>query len=90
MVAGCFELGVIKLAIEMEALLANWLVVNVKVGDVKETNVPPVRDTDRPDWTAKGMVRETVYVTPKSKGSEKYRVYNVAELVTKLLDVTIN
>jgi Tat protein secretion system quality control protein TatD with DNase activity len=64
--------------------------VNVKVGEEKEINEPPVSETDSPDCTVKGMVRVTVYVTPRSKGNEKYTVKMVGEFVTELLEITEN
>lgn len=54
----------------------------------KERRVPPVMERESPFWTEKGRVRATVYVTPRSKGKEKYTVYVVAELVIRLLEVT--
>ena len=39
---------------------------------LKEIRFPPVRVSDRPFCSGKGRERMTEYVTPKSKGSEKY------------------
>jgi hypothetical protein len=73
-VAGCREEGVSRFPIEKEALLVSWFAVNVSVPLLKETRFPPFSVNDRPFSTGKGRERMTVYVTPKSKGSEKRAV----------------
>lgn len=74
MAVGCSEEGVSKLDIVIEALLVSWLLVKVRVGEEKESRVPPETETESPVCTANGRNTETVYVTPKSNGKEKVRV----------------
>jgi len=73
-VAGCREEAVSRFPIEKEALFVSWFAVNVSVPLLKKTRFPPFSVNDRPFCTGKGRERMTVYVTPKSKGSEKKAV----------------